>query len=109
MSYEEIIRKYDNCDIVSFPTFYEGFGVPLIEANAMHKPIIAGDIPVLHEVGGNDAAFFVNPNSIESIKNAIITLKEDVELRNTYISNGIKNLERFAHMTISKQYEELYK
>ena len=108
IAYEEIIEQYNRCDIVCFPTFYEGFGCPLIEANAMEKPIVAGDIPVLHEIG-DKAAYFVNPNSVEEIRKAIVDLMENSSLRNMYIQAGKKNIERFAHSAIASDYGLLYK
>ncbi|MBR1638756.1 MAG: glycosyltransferase [Treponema sp.] len=107
ISYEEVIENYRNCDIVCFPTFYEGFGVPLIEANAMHKPIIAGDIPVLHEIGEN-AAFFVNPNSVEEIRTAIKRLMMDEGLRTQLVESGIENAKKYEHRHIACLYKKLY-
>ena len=107
ISYEEIIKFYGCCDIVSFPSSYEGFGLPIIEANVMKKPIFAGDIPILHEVA-NDSALFVNPNNINEVRNVIKQLMENEALRNDLISKGTINAKRFEQKIIIKQYEELY-
>ena len=64
LPFDDIIALYHQCDIVSFPSSYEGFGMPVIEAQAIGRPTIAGDIPILRDVAG-DAAIFVNPNDIE--------------------------------------------
>lgn len=107
ISYEEVIRYYANCDIVSFPSSYEGFGLPIIEANVMRKPIFVGDIPILHEVA-NDSALFVDPKDIGSVRNAIVSLKQNKELRDILIEKGLKNIIRFQQNTIKEQYEKLY-
>lgn len=107
ISYEKIVECYNQCDIVCFPSFYEGFGIPLIEANVMQKPIIAGDIPVLHEIG-DDAALFVNPKSVEEIRDAIISLMTDSALREKYIQAGITNAKKYGHRYIANEYYQIY-
>ena len=105
--YTEILKFYSDSDVVTFPSFYEGFGMPIIEANAIGVPIVASNIPVLHEVA-NDAAYFVNPNSIPSIREAILLLLEDNTLREKLIELGKENIKRFAPQTIAEQYKVLY-
>lgn len=107
ISYDKILELYASSSIVTFPSFYEGFGMPIIEANAAGVPIIASDIPVLHEVAG-DAAYFVNPKSIEDIRNAIIRLLTDETLRTNLIRLGKQNIERFTPQTVAEQYKTLY-
>ena len=108
VSFEEIVHAYNNCDIVSFPTRYEGFGLPVIEANVMRKPVIAGDIDVMREVAQN-AALFVNPDSINDIRKAVIQLMEDTDIQKMLIRNGRKNAERFSPERITEKYNQLYK
>lgn len=108
VSYEEIIQCYQRCDIVSFPSVYEGFGVPILEANAAGRPIIAGDIPVLHEVA-NDAACFVNPYSVDSIRSGFVKVIEHDGYREELVAKGLKNIERFSPKAIAEKYNEVYK
>ena len=108
VSFEEIVHAYNNCDIVSFPTRYEGFGLPVIEANVMRKPVIAGDIDVMREVAQN-AALLVNPDSINDIRKAVIQLMEDTDIQKMLIRNGRKNAERFSPERITEKYNQLYK
>ncbi len=108
VSYEEIVQCYQRCDMVSFPSVYEGFGVPILEANAAGRPVIAGDIPVLHEVA-NDAACFVNPHSVDSIRSGFIKVIEHDEYREALVAKGLKNIERFAPKAIAEKYNEVYK
>lgn len=108
VSYEEIVQCYQRCDMVSFPSVYEGFGVPILEANAAGRPVIAGDIPVLHEVA-NDAACFVNPHSVDSIRSGFIKVIEHDEYREALVVKGLKNIKRFAPKAIAEKYNEVYK
>lgn len=106
--FEEIVNAYNDCDIVSFPTRYEGFGLPVIEANVMEKPVIAGDIDVIREVAHN-AALFVNPDSVKEIRKAVIRLMEDADMKEMLVQNGRKNAKRFSPEKIAEQYNQLYK
>ena len=107
VNYTEIIKFYQRCDIVSFPSTYEGFGVPILEANAAGRPILCGDINVLHEVAGK-AAYFVNPTDVNEIKNGFIKLINNPELREELISYGLQNVKRFTPQAIAAQYNNLY-
>lgn len=108
ISFEDVVNHYNSCDIVSFPTFYEGFGLPVIEANAMCKPIISSDIPIIHEIGG-DGVFYINPNNVSELQAAILTLKNNPEIREKLVNNGKENIKRFTNKEICRQYSDLYK
>lgn len=105
--YQTIIEYYKKCDVVSFPSTYEGFGLPILEANSVGRPILVGDIEVLHEVAG-DAAYFVNPMDINAIKHGFIELLNNSELRLNLISRGLQNVQRFTPKTIAMRYNDLY-
>lgn len=107
LSNEEIRQSYAECDIVSFCSIYEGFGMPIIEANAIGRPIITSNIEPLKEVGGN-AALFVNPYSVVEIRNGITTLLNDEKRRNALVFNGLQNVKRFNAQAIKDQYVKLY-
>lgn len=66
----ELERLYQTCTAVVFPTLYEGFGLPVVEAMTRGCPVICSDIPVLREVGGNAARYF-DPEDVGSIARAI--------------------------------------
>lgn len=108
VSYNAISEYYQRCDVVSFPSTYEGFGLPILEANTAGRPIVAGDIPVLHEVGG-DAACFVNPYSVDSIRNGFLKIIECDEHRYSLIQKGWENIKRFSSASIAGNYNEIYK
>jgi len=107
LSDEEMIREYEDCDIVSFISLFEGFGMIVIEANKVGRPVIASTIPVLHEVGG-DSAVYVDPYDEGSIRKGFLTLFSDSILRKDCVENGLKNVKRFDHKYITEKYLNLY-
>lgn len=107
LSDEEIIQEYIRCDIVSFVSLFEGFGMPVIEANKVGRPVLASDIPVIREVAG-DAAVFVDPYDIEAMRRGFVRLMESEALRSECVEKGLENVKRFDCTLIRKQWEDLY-
>ena len=107
LSDEQIIEEYRKCDIVSFVSLFEGFGMIIIEANKVGRPIICSDIPVLKEVAG-DSALFVNPLDVESIHSGYQKLINDENLRSSLIERGLKNVTRFDSVMITNRWMALY-
>lgn len=103
----QIVKEYENCDIVSFISLFEGFGMIVIEANKVGRPVICSDIPVLREVAG-DAALFVNPNDVEDMRNGFERLLSDSALRQLMIHKGFANVRRFDVSSIRQQWMALY-
>ena len=108
LSDQEIYTEYCNCDIVSFVSLNEGFGLPIIEANAVGRAILTSNISSMPEVAGN-AACLVNPYSSEEIKAGFIKLIEDKAYRESLIANGFENIKRFEPKKIAQDYYNLYK
>ncbi len=102
---ETIINLYKNAQLFVFPSLYEGFGLPPLEAMACRCPIAVSDLPVLKEVCG-DAAIYFNPESEEDMAAKIINICEDKELRQSAISKGKERLKLFDKEEIIKQYIE---
>lgn len=67
---DELYSLYDNAKALVFPSLYEGFGIPLIEAMSFRLPIACSDIPVFHEICGDEVCYF-NPFDIKSICRAL--------------------------------------
>lgn len=103
----EMLHEYCQCDIVSFPSTYEGFGMPIIEGNAVGRIVITSNIAPMTEVAA-EAAVYVNPFSVESIKEGFVRVISDEKLRNRIIANGYKNIHRFDSSIIMGQYQNLY-
>ena len=88
-----------------YPSLFEGFGVPIIEAFACGTPVITSNTTSMPEVAG-DAALLVNPFSVEEIATAMESLFVDENLHNNLI---IKGKERSKHFQWSKSAEDLWK
>ncbi len=107
VSQEQLIREYVNCDMISFVSTYEGFGMPIVEANAIGRPVVTSNILSMPEVAGN-AACLVNPFNIEDIRKGIIKIINDEDYRNQLIQEGLINCKRFDPQKIADRYLELY-
>ena len=105
---DDIIEEYRNCDILSFISTYEGFGLPIIEAQAMGRAIITSNISSMPGVAA-DGALLVDPYDVADIKKGILKIITNSDLRNTLIRNGLKNIKRFEPQQIANQYNSIYK
>jgi glycosyltransferase involved in cell wall biosynthesis len=77
---EDLPKLYSAADLFIFPSFYEGFGIPAIEAMACGVPVILSNAPALPEVGGNAALYF-DPNNVDQIAQSIYTVLSDDDLK----------------------------
>lgn len=102
-----LIELYKESDILLFPSFYEGFGLPILEAQAYQCIVITSNISPMKEVAGN-GAILVNPNSINEINEAIINLQKNDFLKEKLISNGLINIKKYDPQQIASQYRDLY-
>lgn len=103
----ELTLEYQKTELVAFVSTYEGFGLPIIEAQAIGRVVITSDKSSMPEVAGT-GAYFVNPFSVESIRDGIQKLKKDEKLRKVLIEDGLKNCERFNPEIIADLYKKLY-
>jgi len=103
----EILHEYRKCDIVSFPSTYEGFGMPIIEGQATGRVVITSLIDPMKEIAAN-GAILVDPFEVNSIREGFKIVIENEKLRNQIISLGLQNIKRFSVTNISKQYIKLY-
>lgn len=92
---KELPLIYSGAKLFLYPSLYEGFGLPVLEAMASRVPVITSNVSSLPEVAG-DAAVFVNPYSEREIYEAIITLLEQDELRGKLICKGLERVREFT-------------
>ncbi len=104
---EEMVAEYVKSDMLIFASTYEGFGMPITEANAVGRPVVTSNIPPMTEVAG-DAACLVNPFDVNSIRTGILRIIEDREYRQDLVNRGFENVKRFSPLIIASQYAELY-
>lgn len=105
---EQIIEKYVECDMLAFVSTYEGFGMPIVEANAVERPVVTSNVASMPEVA-NDAACLVDPFDVGSIREGIFKILQNEEYRNNLIVKGRINKLRFDAETIAFQYYDLYR
>jgi glycosyltransferase involved in cell wall biosynthesis len=104
---EEVRDCYKSCDLLCFASTYEGFGMPIIEAQATGRPVITSDIGAMKEVA-NESACLVNPYDIASIKNGVLKIIEDDNYKNDLVKRGIENCKRFKLENIASAYQKVY-
>ncbi|GAA4463532.1 glycosyltransferase family 1 protein [Nemorincola caseinilytica] len=105
---EEVYQRYLNCDILFIASHYEGFGMPIIEAQAVGRPVITSNIGAMLEVG-KGSAVLVDPKDPRQIRDELVALAKDRMYYGDVVKRGLKNAARFDHRVISEQYLELYK
>jgi glycosyltransferase involved in cell wall biosynthesis len=108
ISDRELADLYGECDLVVFASLYEGFGLPIVEAQAVGRPVVTSNRCSMPEVAGG-AACLVEPESIESIREGIVKVIGDLGYREDLIKKGFENVKRFAPVRIAAQYAELYR
>ena len=105
--YSGIVNAYRKSDILCFPSLYEGFGMPIIEAQATGRPVITSNYGAMKEVAG-EGALLVDPNDINDIREAVLKVISGERLRDNLVKRGLMNVERYKGNEIGKMYGELY-
>jgi glycosyltransferase involved in cell wall biosynthesis len=104
---KEMVREYENADMLVFASTYEGFGLPIIEANAVGRPVVTSNILSMPEVAGT-AACLVEPFDIQDIRKGILRVICDKEYREDLVARGYENVKRFQSRRIAAEYARLY-
>ncbi|NCO96361.1 MAG: glycosyltransferase family 4 protein, partial [Armatimonadetes bacterium] len=86
---------YQLAELFVFPSLYEGFGLPPLEAMAQGCPVLASSASCLPEVLG-EAALFVDPVDVERLSEALLQLLRDADLRETYRQRGYAQVKRYS-------------
>jgi glycosyltransferase involved in cell wall biosynthesis len=102
-----IRQSYEQADLIAFVSLAEGFGLPIIEANALGRPVITSDLPPMRDIAAR-AACLVDPLSVEQIRLGIRRIIFDEPYRNELIREGYRNATRFSPSTIARQFADLY-
>jgi len=107
LSLNDLPCIYKLAEVFIYPSFYEGFGIPIIEALHCGTPVICSDTSSMPEAGG-DGAIYVNPANPESISEAIIKITSDSVLRSNLAKSGIEHIKKFDTKILSGQIMNSY-
>jgi glycosyltransferase involved in cell wall biosynthesis len=112
VSEDDLVLLYNCASIFLYPSLYEGFGIPLLEAMACGVPVVTSNVTSMPEIAG-DAALLINPNNGQELKAAMTKLLDDEKLRNDLIARGLKQAKEYSWMKTAEQtlaiYESVYK
>ena len=92
---DQLASYYENAICLMFPSLYEGFGLPILEAMSCGAPVITSNTSSMPEVAG-DAALLVNPYDTSAIADAMNNLVSDKQLRERLISKGFERVNQFS-------------
>ena len=96
-----------NSLIFIYPSFYEGFGIPILEAMISKVPVITSNISSMPEVIG-DSGLLIEPTKIDTITDAMIKLTDNKELREDLVNRAYRRIDLFSSEHACQQYVELY-
>ena len=99
---KDMVGLYEGAAGLLYPSLFEGFGIPLVEAMWSECPIVCSNLTSLPEVAG-DSALLIDPSSPEEMANAVARLLTDEELRRTLISRGRKRVLRFSWLNFATE------
>lgn len=107
LPYEFLVSLIKGARAVTFPSLYEGFGLPVLEAMALGTPVLTSNTSSLVEVAG-DAAVTVDPISVESIRDGLRKLDADDDLRKELRQRGLAQAQKFSADAYRERLSSLY-
>jgi len=108
VSHEALPDFYSAAEVFVFPSIYEAFGLPTLEAMACGTPVVASNRPAFPEVAG-DAALLIDPENWEAIATAIEKILSDASLRERLRAAGLKRASEFSWRTTAAQTLAVYR
>lgn len=107
LSKEQILQAYIDCDILVFASTFEGFGMPVIEAQSIGRAVVTSNVSSLPEVAG-EGAILVNPESSIEIVGAVNRIRSDDVFRQRLIESGRENAAKYTAKSVAAEYVKLY-
>lgn len=112
LSEEEMPLLYSSARLLLYPSLYEGFGLPVLEAMACGCPVVTSNVSSLPEIGG-EAALYADPFNVDEIKNKVKQLMGDDDLRKKLVGEGFKQAKKFSWEKCAKEtagiYQQIFK
>jgi len=103
----QLANLYHRALVFAFPSLYEGFGLPILEAFSCSCPVITSNSSSLPEVGG-DAVVYFEPKNARSILDALTSIVDNIDLRQKKINKGYEQLKRFSWQKTALETESVY-
>jgi glycosyltransferase involved in cell wall biosynthesis len=104
---EELLYLYNAAEMLAHPAFYEGFGLPPLEAMACGLPVVVSDVASLPEVVG-DAGLLIDPHDVDELTVAIWRTLNDPDLRQEMVEKGQRQAARFSWERAARETLEIY-
>jgi glycosyltransferase involved in cell wall biosynthesis len=108
LSNEELVQKYVDCDLLTLASTFEGFGMPIVEAQWIERPVVTSNTAAMPEVAGQGACL-VDPFSVASIRSGIEKVISDAAYRSALLAAGRKNREQYQAHYVASIYERVYR
>ncbi len=103
----ELIDKYLKCDLLTFVSTYEGFGMPILEAQTVERPVVTSNLLSMPDVAGGGACL-VDPFDVAAVREGILKVIHNEAYRNGLIIKGRENVKRFSLQSVVDQYAQIY-
>ena len=107
VSFQDLPSIYRGASIFAYPSRYEGFGIPILEAQRSGLPVVAATGSCLEETGG-DGALYVHPDDVDGVVHALLSIYTDETLRSTLIGKGREHARKFSEENQAHQLMEVY-
>ncbi len=108
ISRKEIAALYKKAIALTFPSFYEGFGLPVLEAQSFGLPVLTSNVSSLPEVAGK-GALYVDPYDIQNIAEGMYKIFINEDLRKELMREGYENIKRFSWEKAAGELTEIFK
>ena len=109
VSEEDLEGLYENALAYVFPSFYEGFGLPPLEAMKHGVPVVVSNTSAIPEVCGEGNALYFDPYKVDEIKNQMKKIATDVSLRQTLIDRGKSRVKDFSWKKMASEILNIYR
>lgn len=104
---ESLGAIWQGCKCLVFPSLYEGFGIPIVEAMAFKKPVLCSNVGSLPEVGGDSVLYF-DPRKPDQIVSCLSKISSDTALVNELVHRGSQQLKLFDGEQMAKEYLKIF-
>ena len=107
VSEADLVEAYREADMLVFASLYEGFGLPILEAQAVGRPVVTSDRLSMPEAAGA-GAWLVDPENVRSIRAGVEQVVADADVRRRLVRDGFATVARYRPAAVAAQYEAIY-